>query len=310
MPAVQGLSQALARLQQLSVTEQRLVQSVAIILILLLLRWIARGVINRRVEDLKRRYFWRRTITYILGVTGVFLVGRVWFAVFGSLATFFGLIGAGIAVALKDPLTNLAGFVFILWRRPFRIGDRIQIGATAGDVIDVRLFQFTLLEIGNWVDADQSTGRLVHVPNGKVFLEPTANYTMGFPFIWNEIPVPITFESDWKAARAILQDIADRIVGSFTESAEREILEASRKYLIFFSTLRPAVYVNVKPSGVLLTIRYTCEARKRRGTSQAVWEEILDAFAARNDIDFAYPTTRFYDHAAEGKSGARAGDAR
>jgi small-conductance mechanosensitive channel len=77
------------------------------------------------------------------------------------MSTFLGLVAAGIAVALKDPLTNLAGWLFILWRRPFTAGDRVQIGEHKGDVIDLRLFRFTLLEIGNWVHADQSTGRLL-----------------------------------------------------------------------------------------------------------------------------------------------------
>ncbi len=304
--AVQTLADAFARLQDVSPTEQRLIQSIAIVLILVATRWAILLLLRRRVEDVKNRYVWGRTITYLIGFIAFFLIGRVWFQAFGSLATFFGLIGAGIAVALKDPLTNLAGLVFILWRRPFRIGDRIQIGDAAGDVIDIRLFQFTLLEIGNWVDADQSTGRLMHIPNGQVFQQPTANYTIGFPFIWNEIPVLVTFESDWQAAREILADIAKRVAAPFASSAEKEILEASRKYLIFFSTLQPAVYLNVKDSGVLLTIRYACEVRKRRGTSQAIWEEILNAFAARDDIDFAYPTTRFYENTREGKPGARA----
>src|SRR3989442_7605528 len=85
-------------------------------------------------------------------------------------------------------LVNLAGWVFIIWRSPFALGDRIQIGQHAGDVIDVRLFQFTLNEIGNWVQADQSTGRIIHIPNGKVLTEVIANYSEGVQYIWHEIP--------------------------------------------------------------------------------------------------------------------------
>src|SRR5207247_865051 len=93
---------------------------------------------------------------------------------------------------------------FILWRRPFEVGDRVQIGPHAGDVIDLGLFQFTLNEIGAWVNADQSTGRIIHVPNGKVFTDPVANYNKGFRYIWNEVPVVVTFESDWRKAKQIL----------------------------------------------------------------------------------------------------------
>ena len=104
----------------------------------------------------------------------------VWIEAIGQFGAFLGLLTAGLAIALKDPLTNIAGWIFILTRQPFKLGDRVQIGDQAGDVIDIRLFQFTLLEIGNWVNADQSTGRIIHVPNGTVFTQSQANYSTGF----------------------------------------------------------------------------------------------------------------------------------
>jgi len=266
-------------------------------------------VMRRRTADARTQYYWRKAVTYTVSILGFLLIGRVWLPGIGSLATFLGLLGAGIAVALKDPLQNLAGWLFILWRRPFAVGDRIQIGGDAGDVIDLRIFQFTLLEIGNWVEADQSTGRLVHVPNGKVFTESTANYTRGFPFIWNEIGVLVTFESDWRAAKQILHAIAARRAEQTSALAEKQILEASRRFMIFYSTLKPTVYTSVQDSGVLLTIRYLCEVRNRRGTVEAIWEDVLNEFAARDDIDFAYPTVRYYDNPREGKPEARAGGA-
>jgi small-conductance mechanosensitive channel len=97
-------------------------------------------------------------------------------------------------------LANLAGWVFIVWRHPFRVGDRVQIGEHAGDVVDLRIFQFSLMEIRNWVEADQSTGKIIHIPNGIIFTSPLANYTHGFNYLWNEIPITITFESDWEKA--------------------------------------------------------------------------------------------------------------
>jgi len=221
---------------------------------------------------------------------GILLVGRIWFEGFQSIATFLGLVSAGIAIALKDLLVNLAGWGFILWRRPLEVGDRIQIGEHRGDVIDIRIFQFTLLEIGNWVHADQSTGRVIHVPNGKVLTDYTANYSKGFQYIWNELPVLVTFESNWKKAKALLAEIAARHAAHLTEEAERQIREVSRRFMIFYSTLKPTVYTSVEDSGVLLTVRYLCEARHRRGSAEAIWEDILDEFGRRDDIDFAYPT--------------------
>jgi small-conductance mechanosensitive channel len=223
-----------------------------------------------------------------------------------ALATFFGLLSAGLAIALKDPIADLAAWGYIMWRRPFEVGERIQIGAHAGDVIDLRLFQFTLNEIGNWVDADQSTGRIIHIPNGRVFTEPVANYDKGFKYIWNEVPVVVTFESDWRKAKEILIRIAQKHAEHLTATAEQDLLAASRQYLINYTKLTPIVYTKGVASGVQLTIRYLIEPRRRRGTEHAIWEDILTEFALHADVDLAYHTVRGFNNPLEGKPGVRA----
>jgi small-conductance mechanosensitive channel len=284
----------------------RITASLVAILILWIVRRITLAVIWRRVDDVRVRYRWQKTTSYVVVPLGILIVGRIWFEGFSSIATFLGLVSAGIAIALKDLLVNLAGWAFILWRRPFEVGDRIQLGDHSGDVIDVRIFQFTLLEIGNWVDADQSTGRVVHVPNGKVLTDTLANYSKGFQYIWNELPVLITFESNWQKAKDILAEIAEKHAAHVTGHAEERIKEVSRRFMIFYSTLTPTVYTSVADCGVLLTVRYLCEPRRRRSSTQAIWEDVLLAFGKCEDIDFAYPTYRFYDNPREGKPAARA----
>ena len=264
------------------------------------------AVVYRRVRDPWSRYRWRKTLTYVFMAAGIVIVGRMWFAGIQALATFFGLLSAGLAIALKEPVLNLAGWAFIIWRRPFEVGDRVQIGPHAGDVIDLGVFQFTLNEIGGWVNADQSSGRIIHIPNGKVFADPIANYNKGFRYIWNEVPVVVTFESDWRKAKQILGRIAVKHAEHLTAQAEQELLAASQQYLINYRKLTPIVYTNVVDFGVQLTIRYLIEPRKRRGTEHAIWEDILTEFAACQDIDLAYHTTRSFKYTEEGKPGLRA----
>lgn len=172
-------------------------------------------------------------------------------------------------------------------------------------MIDISIFHTTLMEIGNWVDADQSTGRVIKVPNEFVFNRAFANYSKGFQYIWNEMPVLITFESNWKKAKELLFDIVNKHAGNLSEKAEKKVREASSHFMIFYSKLTPMVYTSVKDSGVNLTIRYLCEPRKRRGTEQAIWEDVLVVFSECDDIDFAYPTQRFYNNTLEGKSGTK-----
>lgn len=288
------------------VLQERLLSSVLIVLVLWAARRIVLAVVWRRVDDVRSRYRWQKTATYVVVPVGLFLVGRIWFEGFASIATFLGLAAAGLAIALRDILVNLAGWVFILWRRPFEVGDRIEVGEHRGDVIDIRILQFSLLEIGNWVDADQSTGRVLHVPNGRTLTEVTANYTGGFTYIWNELAVLVTFESNWRKAKTILEEIIEEQATKLTEHAREQIKQVSRQFMIFYSTLTPIVYTSVTDSGVRLTIRYLCDPRQRRGTTQAIWEAILARFGAQPDIAFAYRTIRYYDNRLEGKSELRA----
>ncbi len=268
--------------------------SIIIILFLSLLRFFVLRLVWRQTKDPKVRYQWNRIISFIIPFTGIILIGTVWVPAFKQFGAFLGLIAAGLAIALKDPITNMAGWLFIIIRKPFVVGDRVQVGDHTGDIIDIRLFQFTMLEIGNWVEADQSTGRIIHQPNGKVFLEPQANYSSGFEYIWNEIKVLITFESDWLKTKSILEEIIAKHAKDVDIKAQKEILEASKNYMIYYKNLTPIVYTSVKDSGVQLTIRYLCNPRRRRGSENEIWEKILIQFDTQKDINFAYPTTRFY----------------
>ncbi|MGI8668712.1 MAG: mechanosensitive ion channel family protein, partial [Aridibacter sp.] len=139
-----------------------------------------------------------------------------------------------------------------------------------------------------------------------VFSEPLANYTDGFHYIWNEIAVLVPFESTWEKAKEILTEVIGNRGEEFSLSAETQIRQAAGKMMIYVGKLTPIVYTSVKESGVILTIRYICNPRRRRGSEQEIWEDILRAFGERKDIDFAYPTQRYYLNHLEGKPEARA----
>jgi small-conductance mechanosensitive channel len=276
-------------------TQIKVLKSLLVVLFFLLARSIVMRVMLRNVTDVRQRYSWSRGVTYGIGIVIVIFLGVIWFAGLERIATFAGILGAGLAVALHDTIANVAGFLFIMLRRPFEVGDRIEIEGVAGDVIDIRVFQFSLLEIGNWVDADQSTGRILQVPNGKVLRAVTASFNKGFDYIWHEIPVLITFESDWKKAKGILETIVDDDSFVVAEEVERQVRRAASRYLIYSGKVTPIVYTTVRDSGVLLTVRYMTKPKTRRGTEQQLWEQILERFAENDDIELAYPTIRYYD---------------
>lgn len=278
-------------------TQIKLVKSLFVVLFFLLLRSAVLRVMLKNITDVRQRYSWTRGLSSAMAALILIFLGVIWFAGLERIATFAGILGAGLAVALHDTIANIAGFLFIMVRRPFEVGDRIEIDGVAGDVIDIRLFQFSLLEIGNWVDADQSTGRIVQVPNGKVLREITASFNKGFDYIWHEVPVLITFESNWKKAKAILEEVVDGDAFVVDDEVHRQLRRAASRYLIYAGKVTPIVYITVRDSGVLLTVRYMTKPKTRRGTEQQLWEQILNRFAENDDIDLAYPTIRYYDQA-------------
>ena len=274
----------------------KILATVVLIFVLVVARWLTLRAIHRKFEDADVDYRARKVATYTATVIGLAFLAWIWIDAFNDLPTFLGLLSAGVAIALADVLKNFAGWAYILSRRPFRVGDRIEIDGTKGDVVDVRLFRFSLMEVGNWVDADQSTGRLIHVPNGNLFSQQVANYTEGFEYIWYEIPVLVTFESDRARARTIIEHAVREHAPDVETAAGRRIRETARNYHIKIGALTPIVYLSVQDSGVLLTARYLVSARQQRGVAERIWTAILDGLDDAPRVDLAYPTVRTYLH--------------
>ena len=273
---------------------QKALYSLLIIALAVVLTQLIVRFINRRVEDLKRRHSARKNTIYLITFLTMVVVIVIWAQAGPNLVTIFGIVGAGLTLALHQPVLSIAGWLLLLVRRPYETGDRVEIGSVKGDVIDIRLFYTSLLEIGNWVDADQSTGRVVNCPNNKVFTEPIFNYTRGFEYVWHEIKITVTFESDWKKARRIIDEIASMESLDLGEQARRKIQRMSHKVLIHYGKLTPIVWTRIVDFGVELTLRYLTDARRRRSTENEICCEVLDRFGKEPDVELAYPTYRIY----------------
>jgi small-conductance mechanosensitive channel len=268
--------------------------SLAAIFVTYLITFIVIKIINRTIKDIKKKYRIRKFAIYIATFICLLIIILIWLKRGASFPTILSILGAGLALALHQPITSMAGWLLILIRRPYETGDRIQIGNNAGDVIDIRLFYTSMLEIGNWVDADQSTGRIIHCPNGKIFTESIFNYTRGFEYLWNEIKIIVTFESNWKKAKDIIQEIGSKDFADLDKKVGAKIKRMSKKYMIHYEKLTPIVWTNIVDFGVELTLRYLTEARKRRSSQDEICHSILDKFNKEPDVDFAYPTYRLY----------------
>ncbi|MFT4604691.1 MAG: small-conductance mechanosensitive channel [Rhodothermales bacterium] len=268
----------------------RLLLVVGVVILLLIVVRVVTRILESTIQDPTKSYLATRAVRRGGAALG-FVVSLVILSPDSSgLVTVLTVIGAGLAISLREALLSIAGWLRLVTMNDYRVGERIEVGGVHGDVIDIRLLRTTLMETRAWVDADQSTGRITHVPNAWVWLHTVHNYTRGFNFIWNELPLTVTFQSDWQAAQNIILDLADESAAIVEKQAAAEIHQMSREFLIHYGILSPFVYVRVLPDGVGLTLRYLCEVRKRRGTEHALTISILDAFQKHGGIQFAHPS--------------------
>ena len=251
--------------------------AVGILIIFVIVRLLQRSL-TRYVKDSDTRYRVRKFVNFIGYLTGMLFLGIIFSDRLGKLTVAFGVAGAGIAFALQEVIASIAGWVAVSLGRFYRTGDRIQLGGTKGDVIDIGLLRTTLMECGEWVRGDLYNGRIVRVANSFVFKEPVYNYSADFPFLWDEIIVPVRFGSDPKTARAILQSIAHELLGEYAARSKTAWKQVVQKYMIYEAGVEPTVTVTVDENWMEFTLRYIVDYKSRRSTKDKLFSRILEAF--------------------------------
>jgi small-conductance mechanosensitive channel len=249
----------------------------------------------RRIREERERYSFRRTVSILkLVVTGVILL-RVWIDT-NYIFVAYGIVGAGIAVALQDLFKNFVGGILIIVSRTYQVGDRIEISETMGDVIDIGILTTKILEIhARDVKGDQATGRIAVVPNGAVLSARVFNYTMDHTFVWDEISIPITYGSDWQRAVSLFLDIVRRETAATSGRAEREIERIGERYYLPKREVEPSVYLTLTDNWITFDIRYVTDVRQKRVTKDDLSRKLLDAIEAADGITIATENIIVYE---------------
>ena len=187
-----------------------------------------------------------------------------------------GVAGAGIAFALQEVITSIAGWIAIMAGGFYRTGERVQVGGIKGDVIDLGVLRTTVMELGQWVDGDLYNGRIVRIANSFVFKEPVFNYSSDFPFLWDEIKIPVKFGSDYNIAREILEKVTDNVTGDYARQAQSQWDEMVRKFNIEDAATSTMVTMNITDNWIEFTLRYVVDYRRRRLTQNELFTQILN----------------------------------
>jgi small-conductance mechanosensitive channel len=245
---------------------------VIIRLLVALLNWWA----GRLVKDSQARYRTRKITSFISYIIIIIFVASVFKDRLGGLAIALGVAGAGIAFALQEVISSLAGWAAINFARFYSIGDRIQLGGIKGDVIDIGLLRTTLMELGEWVKSDLYTGRIVRIANSFVFKEPVFNYSTDFPFLWDEITVPVKYGSDYRLARQILEKVIHEVIDEYSRYAKTAWKDIVKKYYVDEAMIDPVVTFSFDSNWVEFTVRYITDYKLRRATKNRVFDLILE----------------------------------
>ncbi len=247
---------------------------------LVIIAAIARGVrssVGRYIKDNDTRYRVRKFISFLGYLAAFFFLTVVFRAQLGGLTVALGVAGAGIAFALQEVIASVAGWVAVALGNFYKVGDRVQLGGIRGDVIDIGVLRTTLMECGQWVNGDLYNGRIVRVANSFVFKEPVVNYSGDFPFLWDEITVPVRYGSDHRLARELLERIVREEVGSYAQTAKEAWAEMVQKYRIEDARVDPMVTLVANDNWMEFTVRYVVDYTRRRITKDRLFSQILDA---------------------------------
>ena len=195
---------------------------VLIILVIILISIIIKRIIPRHIEDTVARYRARKIVN-IIGYSSALIVFLVIFSSqLSALNVVLGVAGAGVAFAFQEVIASFAGYLVLHSSSFFKVGDRVMLGGIKGDVIDVGLLRTSLMETGDWINGDRYNGRITKVTNSFIFKAPVHNYSGDFPFLWDEIQIPIKTDSDYVYAKEKFLEILIEAQGNFVEVAQEQ----------------------------------------------------------------------------------------
>ncbi|MCO5381125.1 MAG: mechanosensitive ion channel family protein [Methanosarcina barkeri] len=258
--------------------------SLIVVFLAYIINSITGNFILRRISTARERYTLRKTASILITVLALAFLFAIWIERTSTLFIAYGILSAGVAIALQDVLRNIAGGILLVVARPFKAGDRIQVGDTTGDVLDIGSFNTTIMEIREWVDADQYTGRILSVPNSFALNQTIKNYTRDYSFIWDEIRILLIYGSNWKKAKEIALRAAGPVVGEFEDLARRELLLMGKRYFFTTYEVRTNLYMKMEENWIEMRLRYVVEPRKRRAISHLLISNILEALEKEEDI--------------------------
>jgi hypothetical protein len=268
----------------------KLISSIVVLILTLVANRAVRSLLRVRVKERAHRHTLRMLIRNTMFVGASIVVLAMWLGFGSSFTVAMGVLGAGVAFASQEVIGSFAGYLNIVTGNLFHIGDRVRIGNVLGDVLDMSILRTTVMEIAEWVKADQYTGRIVSIANRVVFSDPVYNYTQHWPYIWDEITIPITYESDWQRAGELLLENGRNYSARVQAQAQEQLARMVERYSVQDVPVEPLLYIRMTDNWIEMTLRYVVDPRERRTVAAQLHLELLRSFQSDPKITVASAT--------------------
>lgn len=238
---------------------------------------IIKRIIPKYVAATDSRYKVRKFVNFLGYGIIVVTILTVFSNQLTGFTVFLGVAGAGIAFALQEVIASIAGYIIIHTSNFYKVGDRVLVGGIKGDVIDIGILRTSLMEIGEWVNGDLYNGRITRVANSFIFSQPVHNYSGEFPFIWDEMTVPIKTHCDFEYATEVFSGVMNDMKNEYAINAQQHWDKMTEKFLIENAKVDPMISMTFNENWITFTLRYVVDYKARRSTKDLLSRQVLKA---------------------------------
>jgi small-conductance mechanosensitive channel len=252
--------------------------------VILLVTYFIKRALKRTIKSNDNKYRARKAVNVFAYLLIVSVVLFVYSDKLGNIGVALGVAGAGIAFALQEVIISVAGWFSIVIGGTVGVGQRIKVGDVKGDIIDIGVMNTTVMEIGDWVAGDLYNGSIVTIANSFVFKEKVHNYSAEYPFLWDEIMVPLRTESDYQLARKVFTSVLNEVCGEYASNSAKQWGKLAYKYRVEEAQVQPMVTLQFDENWTSFTLRYIVDYKKRRSTKDIIYTRLLDEISKYDDI--------------------------
>lgn len=241
------------------------------VIVLLTSKWVKRS---------KTRFMFHQSINIILNIICIILILILWFPYLKNIMTIISFISAGITIAIRDIILNLFAGLYIKVKKPFKLEDRISIDGVIGDVVLINNLSFKILEVGDRINGEQSSGLIINIPNSYVFSKTLKNYNTAFKYIWDEITIKLNIDANLEKNKKEIMNIinSNETVSEIPKKMKKEVKQATVDYRIYYNHLDPIIYTKVVDNYIELNLRFLTHPKKTRIIEDYFWTNLLKKY--------------------------------